>query len=297
MMRVVGRVGLVAVAVALYATSSAQASALSRANAVGLNAIPGVDGISARNFTGTGFEASEGFTLGTISNNNGWHCLGASTAFPPGPRCPGDGTDGIVAKGNGSLQSAFISQNFNYPGGTLTGFRPPRIKNETPQILQWDMRVDDNFGSNYYVGPQHIYSAPTGVPGRVVFGYSGYLYMLDVIGGTQAFYQPAAHPTFPIDTWFTFQMVMDYANHTIGYYIGPDKNNLALVYQSTDFGSNAVYAIDDMIFASDQYQNTGFGPISGNTAGAYIDNFYLKPEPGTFAMLAAGVLLVVRRRR
>lgn len=309
MTRVVGRIGFVAVAFSLIAASSANALMPRLSDPALAAAIPGPGDLRTNTFSGSsnfdthvagatmnGQDGAGGF--GAINNTN-WRCL-ASTAVPP--RCP-DSPPGAVAaapNGNGGGQAGLLGDNVAYPGGSLIGFRTPRLKNETQPEMNLDVRMDDNFGSNYYIGHQHIYTGAGAVASRVVFGYNGYMYALSA----GAFVGPLENfLLFPFNTWFTMVLDYNYVAKTYTFSVGPDKQHLTLLHDATGnanfaFSTTASVA-DDLIFASDNFQNTGLGSFDGNPngPGTYIDNLEHKPEPGTLAMLAVGALMALRRRR
>ena len=298
MMRVVGKATVVAIALSLVVTGSAMAAG--QHNTFNPNAIIPADsgGISPRDFLGTGFEQSEGFNVGTISATNGWKCLGANNSSPP-PRCSGLDTGGVVAKGNGSAQGFAATQNFNHPGGTFIGARSPTITSVQLGTLNWDFRMDDNGGADYFMLPQ----APS--QGFVVayFGYqwTGYLYAVNYIDGPGVNFNET-DLGFWDTSWNTYQMVLSNPGSpdtTISYYAGPDKDHLTLL-SDVNTGQSVFWPagnrFEEALLISDNYQNTGSGSFSGGPAAGYFDNLALKPEPGTLAMLGAGLLIALRRK-
>lgn len=311
MMRVVGKVGFVAVALSLIATASAYAVPSSVSTA----AFPSEGAVGPRTFLGTGFEASEGYNIGSISTQQGWRCSGSVNAFPPGPGCPGTqvgsplNSGGVVPKGNGSAQGLFVTQNMNFPNGTLRFAFSPKFKDPTMSTLNVDFRIDDNFGANYYIVPQ----APS--QGKVVtylyFYYTGYMYILeDADGhgpGTSAVFRNVG--AFTYDQWQTAQITVDHVARLMTVGVGEDKQHLTpLCYNGAngpvctfDLGASAATGLGDLfeevLAGSDNNQNTGLGSVSGAPdPGMYVDNIQLKPEPGSLALLAAGALLALRRR-
>lgn len=313
MTRVVGRFVMVLVLTSLFAVSTA--------NAIGTRvgdpgeakfALPGGEsGVGPRTFVGTGFEQSQGYNLGSVSAVNGWRCFGSANAYPaagPGPRCPGTLTNnttlphvdpngtgtllaGVTDKGNGSPQGYRLTQNFNFPSPTNIGAFTPKFKNWTDATLNFDLRIDDDGGANYHIVPQA--PAQGFVTTRWLFYYTGYIYALDYIAGTATFVNIG---TWTAGQWQTYQMNFDYTNLTIEFLAGPDKDNLTLLHTG-----NMAFAttVEELVIFSDNFQSTGGGSVLGNPhgPGGDVDNIIFKPEPGTLAMLGAGALLAIRRRR
>lgn len=318
MMRVVGKVSVVAIAMLSLTVASSAFAAGQHVLPTGTSLLDGFDGgggIGPRDFLGTGFEQSQGFGLGSLSNVNGWKCRLQNTAWAPGgvgPLCGGTMdlnthaaiTGGVVGKGNGSAQGVQLAQNLNYAGGQVAGFRSPTITSIQLNTLNFDFRMDDNGGADYYVAPQ----APTQglVTARMYFSWTGYMYAIayDTFGGTFGAYAVGFWDT----NWNTYQMVLGNpgaadASNTIKFYAGPDKAHLTQLCRSDGSADPCTFypagnQMEEVILVSDNYQNTGSGSISGQTpyGAAYVDNLSIKPEPGTLAMLGAGLVLALRRR-
>jgi len=293
MMRVVGKASVVAIALSLVVTGSAMAAG--QFHSFSPSAIPtDAGGISPRDFLGTGFEQSEGFNVGDTMNpiEMGWKCrLPANNP----PLCGGE----VAPKGNGSAQSFQVHQNFAYPVGTLAGVRTPTITSVQLNTLNWDFRMDDNGGATYFMLPQ----APSQGFVTAYFGYqwTGYIYAVA--------YTDAGHSNFaaiPLgfwDTnWNTYQMKLSNpgaADTTLTFYAGPDKDHLTQLCDITDGQCDFYPAgtqFEEALLVSDNAQNTGAGSYDGAAPSGYFDNIVLKPEPGTLAMLGAGLVLALRRR-
>lgn len=310
MMRVVGRISTVAVALSLVAATAAMATPARVDLSDSMNFIPGGDtGAGPRTFTGTGFEPSDGFGLGSISAVNGWRCFGAANATPPGPRCS---PPGVVANfkdpprpANGS-QFYELTNNLNHPQPTNIGGFTPKFKDFTLDTLNFDFKMDDNGGAHYEVVPQTPLGAQVNT--RFYFDYGGYMYVLHDVNNDNTTGAYIKIGTWNANQWDTYQLVFNHAAGTFTAWRGPDKGNLTQLCDIetglgcvfNEFGGTTGF-IEEVVLLSDNFQNTGLGSFSGHPqsgdGAAYVDNIVLKPEPGTLAMLGAGLVLALRRRR
>lgn len=309
MMRVVGRISTVAVALSLVAASAAMATPARVDLSNSMNFLPGGDtGAGPRTFSGTGFEPGEGYGVGTISNVNGWRCFGAANATPPGPRCspPGVVPNWKDPPGNQGAQFFELTNNLDHPQPTNIGAFTPKFKDFTLPILNWDFKMDDNGGAHYEVIPQ----TPLGgqVNTRFYYDYGGYMYVLHDVNNDNVTGAYIKLGSWTPNVNLTYQLVFDHAAGTFTAWVGSDKDNLmqlcdietGLGCVFNEFGGTTSF-IEEVVLLSDNFQNTGLGSFSGHPqsgdGAAYFDNVVLKPEPGTLAMLGAGLVLALRRRR
>jgi len=284
---------VIAAAVSLVGAGVANASRVNDTNPAAY--VSGSESIGPRTFNGTGFEASEGYNLGTCSAQNGWRSFGANNPTPPGPRDPDTSINDLKLE-SGKTRTLLLDENASFPTGTNIGCFTPRFKNAENPRLNLDIKVDDVLGANYLLNPQ----APTQgfSTARAIFYYDGDTILilddLDGPGPGGLSFQTAAFNYDP-GVWYTYEFEMDVANSRVRHYIGPDKNNLQLIYDAYMWGGTL---IEELVLFSDNFQRLGGGSVTGQgPAGAYIDNILSKPEPSTLALLAIGGLALIRRRK
>lgn len=290
MMRVVGRMFVVAAIASVAVASVANADPVRTMDTSPLSYVSPLDAGGPRAFMSAGFEASEGYALGTCSANNGWRSFGSANATPPGPRAP----TGVTGLQGNPGQSLLLDQNPNFPNGTNIGCFSPAFMNPQLPTMNVDVMVDDLGGDDYYVNPQAPSQGFT--TARVVFSYGGNIFVLDDLDGAGpgglSFEDTGV--SFGLAEWGTLQITLDPANARIYYSYGPNKDSLVQIYDGYMFGGSI---IEEAVLFSTNFQNTGGGSLTGGPAGTYMDNLVLKPEPATLALLGLGTLLVVRRRR
>jgi len=218
----------------------------------------------------TGFEASEGFTQGSIVGQNGWtSTIGAGTY---------EVRDGL-SSGNGSPNALRLTQvAFPNNAGLL---RSPVIAGQNRLTI--DVRIDDNQGADYNVlGTRDPSSNQTF---RVQFSYTGTIFYQVGTGliDTGVAWSPNVYKKLDV--------LVTAADIQYRY-------DGALIATQTTFNAGG-NLFDQIKFTHSNDQDLGFGSFSGggNPAAAYFDNLTIVPAPGTGASLVIVGILAARRRR
>lgn len=228
------------------------------------------------NFTGTGFEASEGWALGA-ANQQGWQ-LGASDA----------GYNVAATNKNGSVNSVQMSKNaLAAQGNTQLLFSPLNNNNTLTQVC-FDFKMDDAEGANYAI----IAQAPSQalLTWRVEFDYGGNIFVLSQNDLGQTVFVNTGVP-WNGNVWETFRVDVNASLGTIEY-----RRNGSLFFTGALLGGTIN---EQVVLLHDNFQDfPGNTSISGGPIAAYFDNVELKvPAPGALALLGLGGLIAGRRRR
>ncbi|TVQ59413.1 MAG: hypothetical protein EA379_11230 [Phycisphaerales bacterium] len=227
-------------------------------------------------FTGTGFEASEGYNLGNINGQNGW------TVFSAGAGAGNAVTD-LQNKGRvlGMFKDTSVGPN------SLRGGFSPTFKDPDAGIFNVDVKIDDDAGADYQI----IGQAPSEgfLTFRVNFAFTGDILILDDQGLGLQFINTGV--SWAQNEWRNFEVRYNAAANTMDYFYGGSH-----IYTSVA-GMFAGSRVEEVILAHDNFQDFGDGSFSGGPAAGYFDNVKLVPTPGAVALLGLAGMAAARRRR
>ncbi|MCA9936863.1 MAG: fibronectin type III domain-containing protein [Anaerolineales bacterium] len=187
----------------------------------------------------TGFEASEGFTVGATCDQNGWSKFAASN------------TQGQISNSNpqSGAQHIRISKDSAIAGGTLTGCFSPNlgVQPAGPGQAVVNLNITGTNGADYDV----VVQAPSQglLTARVKFHYQGGIWVLDDVAGTTAYVYTGVNWT--PNSYGQLRIEVDPDNDEIAYYYDD-----ALIFVGTVFAGTA---IEQMIVMSDNYQVSEVG--------------------------------------
>lgn len=294
MMRVTGKILLVAVAVAFFAVGSAQAAPLKDYSHLADPRLPSEPAVPGERIVGdyiTGFESPE-FALGEIGGQGAppWTALLGNPADPS--------INQLIVNNNGRPGQSFkLGKDPRY-GCTPSDVPPGRVRGARANNLDVSRNVmnTDIFipgvaagGADFVLQPQAVFLGYS--TARVRFTYTGQILVADF--ANSVYIDTGVGILY--DDWMTVEFVMhsDPLTPTYDVYLGPDKNNLVLAVAGAGAVAPSQGFIDNYAVYSDNCQNFAADP----SEGAYLDNVEHKPEPGSLALLAIGGLLAVRRNR
>lgn len=264
---------ILTVAAALAVSAAASATPVKVYN-VSTTYIQGGELNPRAGFTGTGFEAAEGFAVGNIHGQNGW------TTFGPG--LPGGSVFNHPSKGR-VLQ---LHKDPGLAGGGNRGAFSPMFKNPDAGTFMIDVKIDDNDGADYDVVGQ---SPSQGfLTFRVKFHFGGNIRILDNPGLGLAFVDTGVQ--WLQNQWANLTVNYDAAANTMNYHY-----NGAHIYTSVA-GMFAGTNVEQAVLLHDNFQHFGTS-FSGGPVAGYMDNLKLVPTPGAAALLGLAGLAAARRRR
>jgi len=219
------------------------------------------------------FDASEGYTTGAIGGQQGWAEFETTG---------GAGADVVDIDGRRALR---LSDNPAAQNGMFVGALSPEIFDPGERgVFSVDVRIDDVAGASYTVVGQSL--EKFGVTFRVVFEFGGTIFVLDEtekqVGfvDTNVFFERAVFRELRVE-WTP--------DTTTFFYDG------AVIYESN--ASGFARALDQVVLASDAWQDGGF-PVGGGPVAAYFDDLRIAvPAPGAGLCVAAGAFALARRRR
>lgn len=198
------------------------------------------------------FEASEGFTLGTIYGQNGWTVTGdGSGGFVENQVISSElSTDGAYSL-KIATESAFPGQS----GPIVGGFYNLAVPITYPEFeVSFDINMSELGGANF----AFVALAGTNLAARLEFDFEASLVAVDNVDGALAFAETTFGEWAP-QVWYAVRMEFNTIDATIDYYV-----DNVLIYQGDFLNTTGITQIR---FANDNWG--GF---------AYIDNFQIN-EP------------------
>ena len=176
------------------------------------------------------FESEEGFTLGTIHNQNGWTVTeaGAGTGVYLSEQ---NITDAYASDGTYSLQIAADTE-FPPQENAVVGATSPTLQITGDQIeFSFDIFMDVDEDPETDTADLDFYAVSAGegfVVARVKFNWEGNIFVLDEVDGTLNFYDSGV--AWTPDAWQTVRIEIDFTAGLINYYL--DDIKLLLFFSS-----------------------------------------------------------------
>lgn len=219
------------------------------------------------------FEESEGYSLGAIGAQQGWEEFSLTS---------GAGSEVAAIDGRRALRLTDnpSADNGRFVGGLSPVLFDPGRRGE----FSVDVRIDDLAGASYTVVGQSL--EQFGVTFRVVFEFGGTIFVVDntengiAFVDTNVFFDRGEFRELRVE-WTPFRTTYYYDNE--------------MIYESTATGF--ARALDQVVLASDAWQDGGF-PVGDGPIAAYFDDVRIAvPAPGVGAGLAAFALGAWSSRR
>lgn len=219
------------------------------------------------------FEESEGYSLGALGGQLGWEEFALTS---------GAGSDIVDIDGRRALR---LTDNTSADNGRFVGGLSPVLFDPGRRgEFSVDVRIDDLAGASYTVVGQSL--AKFGVTFRVVFEFGGTIFVLDstetgtTFVDTNVFFDRGEFRELRVE-WTPFRTTYSYGGEVI--------------YESTATGF--ARALDQVVLASDAWQDGGF-PVGDGPVAAYFDDVRIAvPAPGVGAAMAAFILAACSSRR
>lgn len=216
------------------------------------------------------FEASEGFTLGEINEQNYWSLAGTTMQSTNAVI-----VDNLASDGTNSLRV----NTGNTQGSTLIGVFSPIIEQtQTEASVSQDIYVDTfdiTSGSDVYIDFFELEGTTLNVTARVIFSYNGNIHVVSGVDGTSLAYETNV-ATYSDTTWNNLRVTLN--GTTLTYFLN-----------DVEFYTNSVYngtALNVMGYRFDDY-STGFnidnvvftdGPTA-STIDFVTSTFSVYPNP------------------
>lgn len=234
---------------------------------------------AAFSFT-TGFESGEGYTVGSITGQNGWTTF-TNASVPTHALSP------AVSNANaaGGSQHLRLTDNTASANGSNNGAFSPVF---TPGVNDvYTVSVDTYFnsvqGADYYVTAQDTTAGFVNF--RVNFDWQGNIWILDNPGTGLAYQDTGV--AWANNAYKNLTIVHDITGNSLKYFYDG-----AEIYSSASF--TAVTQINQVVIYGDNWENAGEYADFDNLS---VTGTEAVPEPATMAVLAAAGLAAARRRR
>ncbi|HIB37642.1 T9SS type A sorting domain-containing protein [Mesonia sp.] len=194
--------------------------------------------------TNISFETSEGFTEGTLDSQNEWGTsdVVADQFFV---------SDNYATDGSLSLYGEHSNEQYDNGQGQaalIGAFSPNYTITSSLFSISMDVYVTtpvtENNGSDIHLGAQS--SGEEFLTSRVVFDFQSNIKVIDDASGSPAYENIG---TYEFDTWYNVEVIYDFDNGTIEYYLDDTLAYTGNVWTSAT-------TVDQLTFLFDNYESS-----------------------------------------